>query len=240
MARRNKGCDMKIVGLMATHGRHYYCERAVGMFLQQNHPNKHLIILQNSPVPQKLDIDYQNVTLVNRSNFSNLGDIYNAMLEYIPKDADLITIFDDDDIFLQDHFSEGEKGVIRGGKKAYKPEKSYFYCGDSITLTSNVLEPSWFVDVNVIKSSKFKSESKQHHMDWVNWLITNKQVFVDPTGPNTLVYVWGNQEKCIYHTSGDGTSRSFENFREKETDHGDCIITPWSKERLEKIYLKFK
>lgn len=231
---------MKITALTATYGRHYYIERSVGMFLQQTHENKHLIILQNSNVPQKLDKDYKNITLINQSNFSNLGDIYNAMLEYVPSDTDLLCMFDDDDIFLPSHFSEGEKGVIRGGKKAYKPEKSYFYCGNEVSLTSNVLEPSWFVDANVIKSVKFRSESKQHHMDWVHWLIGNNQVFVDPTGPSTLGYVWGSHEKPIYHASGDGTPRSFENFREKENDHGDGIITPWTRDQLEKIYLKFK
>ena len=45
---------MKVTSLMATCGRHFYCERSVGMFLSQKHDKKHLIIIQNSEKDQKL------------------------------------------------------------------------------------------------------------------------------------------------------------------------------------------
>lgn len=239
MARGNKGCDMKIVGLMATHGRHYYCERSVGMFLNQSHENKHLVILQNSSTPQKLDKEYSNITLVNEHNFNNLGEIYNRMLDFVPADADLICIFDDDDIFLPNHFSEGELGFIRGRKKAYKPERSYFWCGNDVKKISNVLETSWFIDANVIRKTRFRNESKKQHFNWIDWVIENQQVYVDSNGKSTMACVWGNQEHPLYHSSGDPTERNFENFRSVMTDHGDQVITPWSGLVLDGVYKKF-
>jgi hypothetical protein len=230
---------MKIVGLMATHGRHYYCERAVGMFLAQHYDNKHLIILQNSSIAQKLDKPYNNITLVNDDSGGSLGDVYNKMLDYLPVDADLICIFDDDDVFLPNHFTEGEQGYLRGNKKAYKPKYSFFWCNDDIVKTNNVLETSWFVNAEIIKKYRFRSESKLHHFNWVDWLTASQEVFVDGTGPSTMACTWGVHEKPLYHSSGDPTSNNFENFRKHELDHGDQIITPWSIEKLSAVYAKF-
>ena len=244
MARGNKGCDMKIVGLMATHGRHHYCERAVGMFLQQNHPNKHLIILQNSPVPQKLDREYSNITLINEYNFKSLGEIYNRMLDFLPEDTDIVCIFDDDDIFLPNHFSEGELGFKRGEKKAYKPNYSYFVNGNKISPMSNILETSWFVDVNVIKKLKFKNECKAHHSNWIHWLKENKELYVDLNGPKTMGCVWVDVENrpqtCHSSALGGTDEEHFNFFRKNSSDHGDMIISPWTPDRLNFIYDKFK
>ncbi len=236
---------MKVTALMATHGRHCCCERAVGMFLEQTHQDKHLIILQNSEVVQKLDKHYDNITLVNENNFSNLGDIYNRMIDFIPSDTDLICIFDDDDIFLPNHFSEGVLGFLRGGKKAYKPNYSYFVQGDDISPICNVLETSWFIDVNVIKKLKFKSECKAHHSTWINWLIENKELYVDLVGPKTLGCVWIDVDKTktpLLHSSALGGSDQvhFDFFRKHTVDHGDGTISPWNRAMLDPIYDKFK
>jgi hypothetical protein len=237
MAHGNK---MKIVGVMATCGRHYYCERAVGMFLQQSHPDKHLIIIQNSSVHQTLDKDYSNITLINKSDFSNLGQVYNEAIKHIPWDGGLWCCFDDDDVFLPNHFEEGEAGYIRGKKKAYKPKFSYFWNANKITPMSNVLETSWFIETSLIKSLGFREESKKHHFNWIDNLLATKQVYVDETGPKTMCCVWGQQEKPLYHSSGDGSPNNFNNFRKASVDHGDKVITPWTLQQLDPIYGKFR
>lgn len=235
---------MKIVGLMATHGRHSRCERAVGMFLQQDHDNKHLIILQNSSVPQKLDKEYPNITLINECNFSSLGEIYNRMLDFLPEDTDLICIFDDDDIFLKNHFSEGKNGYLRGGKKAYKPNYSFFVEAKNISPMCNILETSWFIDVNVIKKLKFKNECKAHHSTWIHWLLQNNELYVDLVGPKTMGCVWVDVDNSplMCHSSALGGTDSvhFDFFRKNTQDHGDGIISPWSLEKLIPVYDKFK
>lgn len=235
---------MKITALMATHGRHYYLERAVGMFLNQTHANKHLIILQNSNVDQKLDKEYPNITLINEHNFSNLGEIYNRAMEFLPADTDLVCVMDDDDMYLPNHLSEGERGFLRGGKKAYKPNYSYFVDGEKIAPMSNVLEPSWFIDVNVMRKLKFKPECKAHHSTWIHWLLQNNELYVDLVGPKTFGHVWRDPDNMPQgcHTSalGGTDSDTFNFFRNHAVDHGDKIISPWPEEKLKRIYDKFK
>jgi hypothetical protein len=231
---------MKITALMATCGRHYFCERSVGMFLAQTYENKHLLILQNSEISQNLDKDYSNITLINKYGYTSLSEIYNDMLNYIPLDTDVVCFFDDDDIYHINHLSEGNKGLLRGGKKAYKPNRSYFQNGSEILETGNTLEPSWFIDASIIKSQKFKTNSNHHHKNWIDWCIENNQLFDDPLGPKTMAYTWGNLEKPVFKTSGnENNPENFSNYRKFSTDHGDGIITPFSEQYLSLLYNNF-
>jgi hypothetical protein len=231
---------MKVAALMATCGRHYFCERAVGMFLAQTYKNSHLIILQNSIISQKLDRDYSNITLINKSGYNSLGAIYNDMINYIPDDIDAVCFFDDDDIYHFSHIEQGVSGLLRGGKKAYKPRYSYFLHGKSVSVISNTLEPSWFIDVSVIREQKFFDESDKHHYSWVRFCEKNAELFNDEHGAKTLAYTWGNTEQAVYKTSGNCKNpNNFENYRNFSVDHGDNIITPHSTEQLNELFKQF-
>lgn len=231
---------MKVTALMATCGRHFYCERSVAMFLAQKYEDKHLIIIQNSEKEQKLDKNYDNITLINKFGFSNLGSIYNHALDFIPQDTDAICLFDDDDMYMPEHITEGVNGLKRGGKKAYKPKFSFMQMRYDISKINNVLEPSWFISADVVKREKFREESSKHHFNWIDWCVKNKEIYVDPDGPSTLIYTWGNQERPCYKTSGYGKRPdAFEQYRKNSQDHGDGVITPNSKEEIDKIYEKF-
>lgn len=231
---------MKVTSLMATCGRHFYCERSVGMFLSQNYKQKHLIIIQNSEKDQILDRQYSDITLINKSGFSNLGSIYNYALNFIPEDTDAVCLFDDDDIYMPEHIQEGVNGLLRGEKKAYKPKFSFLQMKDQISKTNNVLEPSWFIKYEVVKEQKFREETGKHHFNWIDWCVKNKQIYVDPDGPSTFVYTWGNQERPVYKTSGySKRPNAFELYRKNSQDHGDGVITPMSKDEINLIYNKF-
>ena len=81
------------------------------------------MIYQNSEISQQLDPTLQNefgnrITLINNhidkdtnQRFTSLGAIYNNALIHIPEDADIITFWDDDDIFLTNHLSAGVEGL---------------------------------------------------------------------------------------------------------------------------------
>ena len=231
---------MKITAIMATCGRHFFCERSVGMFLAQKYENKHLLIIQNSEVEQKLDKNYENITLINKSGFTNLGAIYNYALDFVPSDTDVFCLFDDDDMYMPEHMTEGANGLIRGKKMAYKPKFSFFQVREKISKANNVFEPSWFVDFKVVKEKKFREESNRHHYNWVEWCQKNRQLYVDENGPSTLIYTWGNPERGVFKTSGHGKKPNvFELYREYSKDHGDGIITPNTKDQLDAIYEKF-
>jgi hypothetical protein len=232
---------MKITAVMATCGRHYYCERALGMFLTQTHPDKHLVILQNSETEQALAAPCPNVTLVNLHGFSSLGEIYNCALEFVPPDTELFCLFDDDDVYLPQHMEVGEKGYLRGGKAAYKPKFSFMRNGVQISRVNNVLEPSWFVRYDVICQQRFREETNRHHFNWVEWCIRNHQLFVDPDGVPTLGYTWGNPESPVYKTSGGGQRPdNFERYRRFSQDHGDQVITAHSVEMLAPLFQEFR
>lgn len=237
---------MKVLAITATCGRHRCLERAVGLFLDQDYKDKHLLIYQNSEVPQVLDesVDKSQVTLVNQhidsatgKRYENLGAIYIDALKHIPEDIDLIYFADDDDLFLPNHISAGVRGYLKGGKKAYKPERSYYRSSNGVQLVGNNLEPSIFVDVHVIKEQGFHLETSVQHLKWVDWLRDNDELFVDPLGTPTLCYNWGDSNIPTFKTSGNqGHPENFNNYRNFSKEHGDGIITPLPKEELSQYY----
>jgi len=231
---------MKVTAIMATCGRHYFCERSVGMFLNQTYTDKHLVIIQNSDHDQKLDREYDNITIVNKSDFSNLGAIYNYALQFVPDDSEVFCLFDDDDIYMPNHIEEGVKGLIRGEKKSYKPQFSYLQDLGEISKTNNVLEPSWFVYYDVINECKFREGDSRHHFNWVDWCVDTNNIYVDPDGISTFGYTWGNPEGIAYKTSSINPEDSFRIYREKSIDHGDGIITPMTIDQLEPLYSKIR
>lgn len=233
---------MKVTAVMATCGRHFCAERSLSLFLSQTYSNKHLLIYQNSEVYQKLDknVDTRLVSLINNhidkttlKPYSSLGDIYLDAIQCIPSDTDIVIFWDDDDLFLIDHIEEGVKGLIRGGKSAYKPAQSYFLSHDnSLTKQVNTFEPSLFVRVEHIINKGFSRTTTDQHLQWLDPLIFANDIFVDPQGKPTLIYNWGDHF-YIYKTSGNPQDQSnFNEYRRNSVQHGDHIISPMDISKL--------
>jgi hypothetical protein len=211
------------------------------MFLNQTYPDKHLVIIQNSEHDQILDREYDNITIVNKSDFSNLGAIYNYSLNFVPDGSEVFCLFDDDDIYMPNHIEEGVKGLIRGNKKAYKPQFSYFYNNGKISKISNILEATWFVRYDVITQNRFREESDRLHFNWVEWCMHTDNVYIDDDGISTFGYTWGNNsEPPLHHISGTKNSEQFQQHRNLSKDHGDGIITPMSIDQFEPLYNKIR
>lgn len=251
---------MKVVAIMATCGRHKLAERSLRFFLDQDYAGWHvLLIYNNSPVQQELQIassppanvwskDNKLIKLINQhidsqtgQPYTNLGAIYNDAIKQIPdEEADLIVHWDDDDIFLPNHISEGVKGYLRfveENKIAYKPDKSYYRYPGGIQLMGNNLEPSVFVKASHIFKYGYSLTTSDQHMTWFNVLLQEGSMAVDKKGPPTLIYNWGDVEIPTFKTSGNaGNPHNFENYRNFSQDHGDQIITPWSLETVQKYY----
>lgn len=234
--------DLKVACITATCGRHRCVERTLAFFLDQDYSEDHmLLIYNNSDVEQSLpDLtlpDNKKVLLVNNhvnlrtgEPYSNLGDIYTDALSFIPDEYNVFTFMDDDDIFLPNHISEGTLGYFRGninkGSIAYKPAKSYYRDVRGISLMSNTLEPSIFVQSKHIRNYGFSPVTTEQHLRWVNPLVYNNQIFVDEEGSPTLIYNWGDTFPT-FKTSGDfHNPNNFSNYRSSSKDHGDRIITP--------------
>lgn len=233
---------MKIALISATKGRHKQVERLVKFVLDQTYQNWVHIIYNNSEVPQRLNknLPEDKFILINNhiskrtgKPYETLGDIYNDILEYIPEDCEALNFMDDDDIFLQNHVEEGLRGLTRGrlidGKcKAYKPKKSWFRYLKNMSLVENTLEPSIFVMKDHVLEHGFSLETTAQHLKWVNPLVYNNQIFVDPEGISTYICDW-SQEISTFKTSGDPNNpNNFNNYASHSSDHGDGVITPCS------------
>lgn len=244
---------MNVVAIMATAGRHTLAERSLKFFIDQDYKGKHtLLIFQNSEVYQALHNplnlpDNKQVILVNQhidtttgERYNTLGGIYNDVLAHIPEDTDLVVHWDDDDIFLNNHITEGVNGYKRATEsslRAYKPAKSWFRHPGGVELMSNTLEPSIFVDYQHLKENKYSLETTAQHLQWVNPLVYENKMLVDPNGEPTLIYNWGDTNIPTFKTSGDPNNPgNFNNYRNFSRNHGDLVLSPWSDAQVLEYY----
>jgi hypothetical protein len=226
---------MKVCLITATKNRHKQLERVVKFALDQTSDDWVHLIFNNALTSQRLNsnLDPSKFILINKhlctkdkKPYTNLGDIYQDILPFIPEDCDVLNFMDDDDVFLTNHVEEGIKGLQRGGLLAYKPKKSWYKHGKSISLVENTLEPSIFVMKDHVLKYGFSPETTAQHLQWVNPLVYEKQIFVDPQGPPTYICDW-SQEIGTFKTSGDPHNPSnFDNYSAHSVDKGDGIITP--------------
>ena len=232
---------MKVYSIMATKGRHYCAERALKFFMDQDYQGEHtLLIYNNSVIEQALHLpdkpSYKKVSLINKcvsdetgDFYKNLGQIYRDAIKFVPDEIDIINFFDDDDLYLTNHISEGVKGYKRAlaqDKIAYKPKSSYYRSSEGVTLTENTLEPSIFVSALHVKKYKFSDTTTEQHLSWVNPLNKEGKILVDTEGTPTLIYNWGDNFPT-WKTSGDPHNpKNFQNYENFSQDHGDRIICP--------------
>lgn len=220
---------------MATCGRHRCSERSLSLFLDQDYENKHLLIYQNSEIQQSLDqcVDPSMVTLINNNidsktkiSYASLGAIYNDAIKHIPEDTDVITFWDDDDLFLEDHLKEGVMGLLRGGKLAYKPAFSYFRSTTGLDKAQNTFEPSIFVKADHIRKTGFSNTTTDQHLQWLDPLLKTDEIFIDTHGKPTLIYNWGDSFETYKTSANVSNPDHFNEYRFKSLDHGDFIISP--------------
>lgn len=226
---------MKVCLITATKNRHKHLERVVRFVLDQTYNNYVHLIYNNATAPLRLNdnLPKNKFLLINKNlcdkdhkPYTTLGDIYNDILKFIPEDVDVINFMDDDDVFLENHVEEGIKGLERGGLLAYKPKMSWFRHGKQLSLVENTLEPSIFVKKDHILRYGFSPETTAQHLQWVNPLVYEKQIFVDPKGPATYICDWSH-EIPTFKTSGDPNNpNNFHNYANWSQDRGDGIITP--------------
>lgn len=228
-------------GITATYGRHRCVERVLSMYLQQDYEGEHsLIIYNNSEVSQTLDLPKmgrnKHVFLVNNHidtkthiKYSNLGAIYNDILDILPIDAEVVSHMDDDDLYEDDYISKGIEGLLKSGKTAYKPARSWYRHPGGTSLMQNTLEPSIFVRANHLRKYGYSKETTAQHLHWVDPLVQQEEIYSDPDGKPTMYYNWNDGEKSGFKTSGDPNNpKNFDNYRIWNEDHGDKIISPAS------------
>lgn len=239
--------------ICATCGRHTLLERSVRLFLEQHYKGQAtLLIYNNSEIEQELNLpvlpDNRNVILVNNhinhntgKPFKSLGEIYNYIVkDYFNFNDSVIACFwDDDDLFLPSHISQGVFGIRLAwmqGKEAYKPKQSYYRSHEGVKLVENTLEPSIFVRFNWIKKYGFSPVTTEQHLQWLNPLVEQDKILVLSDGVPTLIYNWGDNIPTFKTTGDMYNPNNFQNYRKYSQDHGDGKISPISREEVEQYY----
>lgn len=240
---------MVIWSIMGTCARHKSLERAVRAFIEQDYEGEHnLFIHNNSEIPLELDksISNKNIYLWNNhidttsgKKYSNLGAIYKDSLKFLENNEEfIINYFDDDDVALPNHISEGVKGYLRAkemGLEAYKPLYSYYRHHRGIEKMNNTMEPSMFISSKWIEKYGFRETTGDQHLEWVEPLVYGSKILVDSNGKSTYIYNWGDDYEA-WKTSGDGSNpENFNNYRKYSKDYGDGIISPSNKEDYYKL-----
>lgn len=247
--------------ITATCGRHTTLERLVACFVAQDYEGEHtLLIFNNSEVEQELgecgilppnkhiEVINQFKDSITKEGYTTLGAIYRDALDEVPNFAEVITHMDDDDLFLPNHVSEGvkgyEKAILWPSKhiyRAYKPEQSWFRHASGVEKMGNNLEPSIFINAGYLKHHGYKLTTTDQHFGWFGPLLEHNELLIDKEGVSTLIYNWGDYDIPTFKTSGNaGNPDNFNNYRAFSQDHGNQVITPLAKEKLQVYFDQVK
>ncbi len=116
--------DKLISALCITYGKPHLLEEAISSFLQQDYPNKELIILNDLP-EQELVFNHPQVKVYNyKQRFQTIGEKRNECVKL--SKGEILTIWDDDDISLPHRISQIAEAFNNQPDLGYfKPEKAW-------------------------------------------------------------------------------------------------------------------
>jgi len=198
-------------------------KEAVTCFLEQDYKNKELIILNNHPVP--LRVDLPQVTMINKPGFPTLGDCRNFLLNMAK--GEFVRTWDDDDLYMPWAISQGVEGMLVGNAcDAFKPQLSWFSKGNwpvvEIELGGNVYEASWTTWTGAAKRVGYKSSGGDEHSPL--FALNIREEVVRPS----YVYRWDTPLHRISGLLGSTTIEEQHRIHmEANQDHGDGVpITP--------------
>jgi hypothetical protein len=213
-----------------TKGRHSLLERNIACFLNQNYDGKIIQLVYNNsshiqqlgefPLPENREIILinRNLSLSNNVPYTTCSEIFTDAIKYIPEECEIVNFFDDDDLFLSCHVSEGVKGI--NNKNGYKPYYSYYVTTDGVSLVHNMHEPSIFVRKEHLIKYGITGRGAAFHDSWIYPLgdISDKE------GVPTFLYQWTGGTHKI--SGADSNPLNFLNHEMYCNDEGDGIINP--------------
>ena len=224
--------------------------------MAQDYPYRELIIFNTAHVPLRVchSIDGRlhsgaSVFSTGRQGkwpgkpYTNVGDIRHEALENASSTSDIFCLFDDDDLYMPYHISQGVKRLLETGKEAWKPKRSLASLNDGLTFdySENNLEASVFARMESIREFSFLPSTGDENLSWYDGINNRGGMVIDPTGVPSYGYLWGS--KIARHKqSGDMRNPSnFENHKRASTDFGDGPLkADWPiHEEYERVYKQF-
>ena len=222
---------MKVSSVLCTYGRHACVQRSTGMFLGQDYQGEtELIIFNTSPVPLELGeglagldniINVHAPTNPEGNPWSSLGEVRNAALDHAT--GDLYACWDDDDLFLPFHLTQGVRHWLAAKAVAWKPEFSLFSTDGGVTfrLAGNAMEASILARLDFVKEHRFSTkQSGGEHVQggWLDICRIKRGLVIENVKPS-YAYVWGDG---LHKTSGSiDNPDNFENHQAASQDFGE-------------------
>ena len=235
--------------LMTTYGRFECVERSIACWLNQDYPNKELVILNTAETHLELSANLQNkgIRIVNsnliagtNTPYSNVGQIRQDILRHAF--GEYYICWDDDDFYMPYHISNGMKYILSTGKKAYKPMRSFWSPdgGTTIEYAQNSMEASIIVKLEEIKKFGFANSNGAEHLTWLDALKDSGELDenYDVYPFESYMYVWG-EDIASHKQSGSITNPNcFEEHKAKSIDFGVRPLDIYSPLRMKLWYQK--
>lgn len=239
---------MKVTAITCFYNRFSCVQRIIRFFIEQDIKTEAVLLLYNNGKTEykleNFDLpDNKKIILVNNykdldtgEEYSDTGAIFRDALKFVPK-SNIITFFDSDDIFLENHLSQGIRGykeAVKLNKIAYKPFESYFWGGNKIVKAHNNMEPSIFVNTEYVVEKGFYPLPSSYHQKWLIPLQENNLILEKKEEP-TFIYNWSTNHNTFKISGLGDISSNFKQHRESEKDLGNEILGPISKKEYERI-----
>lgn len=198
-------------------------------FLQQDYPERELLILNNHPEPLELPEGIENanplplsgrstVRIFNTPGFATLGDCRNQLLALAG--GEYVRTWDDDDVYLPWTLSQGVAHI--GDEIAFKPGRSWFdQENQGIRLEDNVFEAAMLTRSDFAREHPYQPTAGDEHQTLVR-SIEERGLKRRDFGPwASYVYRWGYGVHHISGTMGSGTVEDrTENWKKANNDSG--------------------
>jgi len=238
---------MKVSCVCCTYGRFTFLKRAIACWLNQDYGHAELIVFNTAEQPLTLDKSLQGrrIRLINQSRdtmnglpYSSLGMVRHDAAAYAA--GDVYVCWDDDDLYLPWHLSQGVANLTLCGRGAWMPAQSYFSDngGQTYHLSRNAFEASVLVQTDHLRRYGFDTnKSGAEHLSWRMAMVADGHLSEDDeVAPfESYAYVWGEPGHKI---SGEIDSPdNFERHKAQSIDFGaGTALVPEDQEKLETFY----
>lgn len=223
---------MKVSWVTCTYRRMTCVENILAMFLGQDYSDLSELILFNTDAdyPFILETPNPRIVVVNnaidyltKSPYTNVGAIRRDALTHATGDA--YCCADDDDWYAPWYTRQGANGLLRSGRKAWKPKQSLFRTDEGIKMVQNTLEASVIVDMAELRKLGFALHSGKEGLAWYSplrdagQLDENEKVWVP-----SYAFDWSSNPGAIHKQSGN--IDALDNFEVHKTRTQDFAFRP--------------
>ena len=218
-----RGRPPMVTCVCPTYGRFEKLRMSISFFLLQDYPYKHMLILNDAPVP--ITSAFPFIEVINREEWiPTLGRKRQALLQ-LAKTA-VLAHWDDDDVYLPWHLSQCVQEMQISGKSFVKPRRSLYMpgSGNDIRLRGPVAN-------NFEGSIVFRRDRALAYGGYTQAasgqtlpMLTKAEKAgdyhkFDPYPGPSYIYRWG---EGLFHISGGGNKEgSSERFRQRNCDFGE-------------------